>query len=125
MMEYIALYHKVSGEPLEAEELIDFQNSNLNDDLDFNFDIPAEYENSAFFSSNAKIKLDEINEYKKNLNADQKLFESLKEKFYNGDVITQSYLKDFQSKNNVECMYLSLFYYSLFLKELLYCFAFI
>lgn len=107
-MDYIALYHKVSGEPLEADDLKEFQNLNLDDDLDFNFDIPAEYENSSFFSTNAKIQINEINEYKKNLSEEQKLFESLKEKFYSGDVITESFLKDFQSKNNTKCNFLSL-----------------
>jgi len=103
MLDYIALYHKISGEPLEADDLKDFENLNLDDDLDFHFDIPAEYENSSFFSTNAKFQMDEINEYKKNLNEDQKIFESLKEKFYNGDIITEHFLKDFQNKNNVQC----------------------
>jgi hypothetical protein len=102
MKDYIALYHKVSGDPMEEDDLKEFENLNLDDELNFDFDIPLEYENSSFFSTNAKFQMDEINEYKKNLNEEQKLFEDLKEKFYNGDIITNHFLKDFQNKNNIE-----------------------
>lgn len=102
MIDYIALYYKVSGEPLESEDLKEFENLNLEDDLDFSFDIPADYESSTFFSTNAKIQMDEIKEYKKNLNQEQKLFEALKEKLYSGDIITDKFLLDYQNKNNLK-----------------------
>jgi hypothetical protein len=110
MIEYIKLYHKVSKEPLDESDLHEFEklkgnfdNYNFDIDGDFEFEVPQELEENAMYSSDAKLKIIEINQYKKNLDNDMKLFVELKEMFYNGDIITINYLKDFETKNKIKC----------------------
>jgi hypothetical protein len=110
MIEYIKLYHKISKEPIEESDLKEFEklkenfdNFNFDIDEDFEFEVPQELEENAMYSSDAKLKIEEINLYKKNLDSDMKLFVELKEMFYNGDIITFNFLKEFENKNNIKC----------------------
>lgn len=112
MIEYITLYHKISNEPMDEEDLKEFEklkldNENTDFDIegDFEFDVPGEFEENAMYSSDAKKKINEINEYKKNLDNDMKLFVELKEMFYNGEIITSSSLKEFQTENKIKCKF--------------------
>lgn len=109
MIEYITLYHKVSNEPIEEDDLKMMENLKADNNNDFDideeldFEIPQDLEENAMYSSDAKKKINEINEYKKSLNDEMKLFVEIKEMFYNGDIITSSFLKDFENKKGVDC----------------------
>jgi hypothetical protein len=110
MIEYIYLYHKISNEPLEEDDIKEFEKLKIDNDNfefefdgDFEFDVPQESEENPMYSSNAKIKIEEINEYKKNLNNEMKIFVELKEMFYNGDIITSSFLNEFENENKIKC----------------------
>jgi hypothetical protein len=111
MIEYIKLYNNLSGEN-DSEILKNFSKvSDINDeDKDFfdfgSMEIPNDMETTHSVSSNAKYSKKEIDDYLLNVSENEKLFHKLKEKIYNGDVITERYLKDFCAQNKFESKYI-------------------
>lgn len=102
MIEYIKFYNSVTGEKDE-----DFNFDQTSEDklkLDFkDIDIPEDYEGSSFFSSTAKQAKKEISDYLLGASDNEKLFFTIREKIYNGDVITPEYLTNYEKTNNFDC----------------------
>jgi hypothetical protein len=98
MIEYIKLFNKITNE--KDEEIL---SKGTEIKFDFkDFDIPEDYEGSNFYSSTAKQAKKEITEYLLNSTETEKLFYTLREKIYNGDVITPQLLSDFSKINNFD-----------------------
>jgi ankyrin repeat protein len=94
MREYIKLYNKVTGEVDHPDEDLDVNFDDVDmSDFNFDLDIPQDYSNSAYFSTNAKTKQKEIQEYLLTVPEAEKNFHSIKEKFNNGDNITPEILE--------------------------------
>jgi len=108
MIEYIKLYNKFTGENeddiLKTLNKTNEENEEENKDfLDFeSLNIPNDFETTPSVSTNAKHSKKELDDFLLKSSDSEKLFYKIKEKFYNGDVITASYLKDFSKNNNFD-----------------------
>ena len=111
MIEYILLYNNLTGEN-DEEMLNNFSQNKIAEELDFeSMEIPSiDIGTSQNVSTNALFAKKEIDDYLLNVSENEKLFHTLKEKFYNGDVITVNFLNEFSSKHNFDCKK-NIFYY--------------
>ena len=100
MIEYVKLYNKVTGTP--DEDILSGKEDKLNIQFD-DVDIPEDYEGSFFYSSNAKQVKQEIKDYLLNASENENLFFLLREKIYNGDVLSPEILKQFATSKNFDC----------------------
>lgn len=64
-------------------------------------DIPEDFEEGTFFSSNAKTAKKEIKEFLETANEEDKIFHELKERIYQGDMITKEKLAEFSQNNKI------------------------
>jgi hypothetical protein len=109
MIEYIKLYNKLTGEN-EDEILKTFyktkEENEEEEDKDFldfeSLNIPNDFETTQSVSTNAKHSKKELDEFLLKSSYIEKLFYKIKEKFYSGDIISASYLKDFSKNNNFD-----------------------
>ncbi len=100
MIEYIKLFNINFN--INHEDILSDKDEVLNLKFD-DMDIPENYEGSFTYSSNAKQAKKEIKEYLMDASENEKLFYILKEKIYNGDVITPEFLRDFSRNKNFDC----------------------
>jgi hypothetical protein len=105
MKEYIKLFNKITGEKdefLENDQPVAEENEEKDDF--FKLEIPQDLEGSSVYSSNAKQAQKEITEFLSTATEQQKAFHLLKDKIYAGNNITDQQLKEFQNKNNIDCI---------------------
>lgn len=100
MKEYCKLYNKLTQ---TTDEEILTNNSNESNDLDFDIDIPEDFEGSSYYSSNAKTAQKEISAYLNTVSEKDKKFYNLKEKMRQGDIITTDWLISYSKTNELDC----------------------
>lgn len=103
MREYIKLYNFMSGENEELPEINSQTAENKEIVIDFDMDIPEDFEGSNLHSSSAKQTQQEIKDYLDNIPEKEQKFHKLKESIYNGDVIYKQTLEDFSVENEINC----------------------
>jgi hypothetical protein len=84
MQNYIDLYNKITNNTYEEEGDMDLQVDNFT------------------YSSTAKHAKQEITEFLENSSDNEKLIHKLKDKIYQGDIITKDYLDKFCNDNNFD-----------------------
>ncbi len=103
MIEYIKLTNKLSGE--KNEDILDIDENKYAKNFEFSdIDIPEDYEAPNIYSSTAKSVKNEICEYLMNSSENEKLFYKIREKIYNGDIISTEYLSKFAVENKFDRM---------------------
>ena len=101
MIEYIKYYCELTGEKSD----MDFTQSKPTKSIDeINLDIPEGLESQGAYSSTAKESKQNLENYLKTAPENIKKFQSLKEKIYSGDIITEEILKEFEIKNKMNLL---------------------
>ena len=101
MIEYIKYYCELTGEKSD----MDFTQSKPTKSIDeINLDIPEGLESQGAYSSTAKESKQNLENYLKTAPENIKKFQSLKEKIYSGDIITEEILKKFEIENKMNLL---------------------
>ena len=101
MIEYIKYYCELTGEKSD----MDFTQSKPTKSIDeINLDIPEGLESQGAYSSTAKESKQNLENYLKTAPENIKKFQSLKEKIYSGDIITEEILKEFEIENKMNLL---------------------
>lgn len=101
MIEYIKYYCELTGEKLN----MDFTQTKPTKSIDeINLDIPEGLESQGMYSSTAKESKQNLENYLKTAPENIKKFQTLKEKIYSGDIITEEILKEFEIENKMNLL---------------------
>ena len=93
MIEYLKYYSEVTGEKLN----LDFKSTTSTKTIsDIAFDVPIGLESQGTYSSTAKETKKDLENYLKTASENIKKFQVLKDQIYNGDLITENILKEFE-----------------------------
>ena len=101
MIEYLKYYSEVTGEKLN----LDFKSTTSTKTIsDIAFDVPIGLESQGTYSSTAKETKKDLENYLKTASENIKKFQVLKDQIYNGDLITENILKEFEIKNKMNLL---------------------
>ena len=101
MIEYLKYYSEVTGEKLN----LDFKTTTSTKTIsDIAFDVPIGLESQGTYSSTAKETKKDLENYLKTASENIKKFQALKDQIYNGDLITENILKEFEIKNKMNLL---------------------
>ena len=101
MIEYIKYYCELTGEKIN----MDFTQTKPTKSIDeINLDIPEGLESQGMYSSTAKESKQNLENYLKTAPENIKKFQTLKEKIYSGDIITEEILKEFEIENKMNLL---------------------
>ena len=101
MIEYLKYYSEVTGEKLN----LDFKSTISTKTIsDIAFDVPIGLESQGTYSSTAKETKKDLENYLKTASENIKKFQVLKEQIYNGDLITENILKEFEINNKMNLL---------------------
>ena len=102
MIEYLKFYSEITGEKLNLDFNISTSNKKTIDDIAF--DVPIGLESQGTYSSTAKETKQNLDNYLKTASEDIKKFQTLKDKIYGGDLITENILKEFEMNNKMNLL---------------------
>ena len=102
MIEYLKFYSEITGEKLNLDFNISTSNKKTIDDIAF--DVPIGLESQGTYSSTAKETKQNLDNYLKTAPEDIKKFQTLKDKIYGGDLITENILKEFEMNNKMNLL---------------------
>ena len=102
MIEYLKFYSEITGEKLNLDFNISTSNKKTIDDIAF--DVPIGLESQGTYSSTAKETKQNLDNYLKTAPEDIKKFQTLKDKIYGGDLITENILKEFEMNNKINLL---------------------
>ena len=101
MIEYIKYYCELTGEKLNIE----LNQSNPKKSIsEISLDVPEGLESQGAYSSTAKDTKQNLEDYLKTAPENIKKFQSLKEKIYSGDIITEEILREFEIENKMNLL---------------------
>ena len=101
MIEYLKYYSEVTGEKLN----LDFKSTTSTKTIsDIAFDLPIGLESQGTYSSTAKETKKDLENYLKTASENIKKFQVLKDQIYNGDLITENILKEFEINNKMNLL---------------------
>ena len=101
MIEYLKFYSEVTGENLN----LDFKTTTSTKTIsDIAFDVPIGLESQGTYSSTAKETKKDLENYLKTASENIKKFQVLKDQIYNGDLITENILKEFEINNKMNLL---------------------
>ena len=101
MIEYLKYYSEVTGEKLN----LDFKSTTSTKTIsDIAFDLPIGLESQGTYSSTAKETKKDLENYLKTASENIKKFQALKDQIYNGDLITENILKEFEINNKMNLL---------------------
>jgi acyl-CoA-binding protein len=101
MIEYLKFYSEVTGEKLN----LDFKTTTSTKTIsDIAFDVPIGLESQGTYSSTAKETKKDLENYLKTASENIKKFQVLKDQIYNGDLITENILKEFEINNKMNLL---------------------
>ena len=101
MIEYLKYYSEVTGEKLN----LDFKSTTSTKTIsDIAFDVPIGLESQGTYSSTAKETKKDLENYLKTASENIKKFQALKDQIYNGDLITENILKEFEINNKMNLL---------------------
>ena len=101
MIEYLKFYSEVTGEKLN----LDFKSTTSTKTIsDIAFDVPIGLESQGTYSSTAKETKKDLENYLKTASENIKKFQVLKDQIYNGDLITENILKEFEINNKMNLL---------------------
>ena len=101
MIEYLKYYSEVTGEKLN----LDFKSTTSTKTIsDIAFDVPIGLESQGTYSSTAKETKKDLENYLKTASENIKKFQVLKDQIYNGDLITENILKEFEINNKMNLL---------------------
>ena len=101
MIEYLKYYSEVTGEKLN----LDFKTTTSTKTIsDIAFDAPIGLESQGTYSSTAKETKKDLENYLKTASENIKKFQVLKDQIYNGDLITENILKEFEINNKMNLL---------------------
>ena len=101
MIEYIKYYCELTGEKLNIE----INQSNPTKSIsEIALDVPEGLESQGMYSSTAKESKQNLEDYLKTAPENIKKFQPLKEKIYNGDIITEEILREFEIENKMNLL---------------------
>ena len=101
MIEYLKYYSEVTGEKLN----LDFKTTTSTKTIsDIAFDVPIGLESQGTYSSTAKETKKDLENYLKTASENIKKFQVLKDQIYNGDLITENILKEFEINNKMNLL---------------------
>ena len=101
MIEYIKFYCELTGEKMN----IDLTASKAAKSIDeITLDVPEGLESQGMYSSTAKESKEKLENFLKTAPENEKKFQSLKDKIYGGDLITEDVLKDFEKQNKMNLL---------------------
>ena len=102
MVQYIKYYCELTGEKL-PEFLSETKTSKNIDEIALN--VPEGLDSQGLYSSTAKQGQDDVKQFLENVASEnEKKFQTLKEKIYNGDLITEEILKEFEKENQMNLL---------------------
>ena len=101
MIEYIKYYCELTGEKLNIE----LNQSNPKKSIsEIALDVPEGLESQGMYSSTAKESKQNLEDFLKTAPENIKKFQSLKEKIYSGDIITEEILREFEIENKMNLL---------------------
>ena len=101
MIEYIKYYSELTGEKIN----LDFSQSKPTKSIsEISLDVPEGLESQGAYSSTAKDTKQNLEDYLKTAPENIKKFQSLKEKIYSGDIITEEILREFEIENKMNLL---------------------
>ena len=101
MIEYIKYYCELTGEKLNIE----INQSNPTKSIsEIALDVPEGLESQGMYSSTAKESKQNLEDFLKTAPENIKKFQSLKEKIYSGDIITEEILREFEKENKMNLL---------------------
>ena len=101
MIEYIKYYSELTGEKIN----LDFSRSKPTKSIsEISLDVPEGLESQGAYSSTAKDTKQNLEDYLKTAPENIKKFQSLKEKIYSGDIITEEILREFEIENKMNLL---------------------
>ena len=101
MIEYIKYYSDLTGEKIN----LDFSQSKPTKSIsEISLDVPEGLESQGAYSSTAKDTKQNLEDYLKTAPENIKKFQSLKEKIYSGDIITEEILREFEIENKMNLL---------------------
>ena len=101
MIEYIKYYCELTGEKLNIE----LNQSNSKKSIsEIALDVPEGLESQGMYSSTAKESKQNLEDFLKTAPENIKKFQSLKEKIYSGDIITEEILREFEIENKMNLL---------------------
>ena len=102
MINYIKYYCELTGEKL-PEFLSETKISKNIDEITLN--VPEGLDSQGLYSSTAKQGQEDVKQFLENVASEsEKKFQVLKEKIYNGDLITEDTLKEFEKENKMNLL---------------------
>jgi acyl-CoA-binding protein len=102
MIEYLKFYSEITGEKLNLD--FNISTSTKKTISDIAFDVPIGLESQGTYSSTAKETKQNLDNYLKTAPEDIKKFQTLKDKIYGGDFITENILKEFEMNNKMNLL---------------------
>lgn len=102
MIEYIKYYCELTGEKLNLD--LTKTKSNNKSISEINLDIPEDFGSSGKYSSTAQESKQILENFLKTAPEDIKKFQTLKDKIYSGDLITEEILKEFEKENKINLL---------------------
>ena len=101
MIEYIKFYCELTGEKMN----IDLTQSKTTKSIsDLVLDVPEGLESQGIYSSTAKESKENLEKFLKSAPENEKKFQTLKDKIYGGDLITEDILKEFEMQNKMNLL---------------------
>ena len=101
MIEYIKFYCELTGEKMN----IDLTQSKTTKSVsDLVLDVPEGLESQGIYSSTAKESKENLEKFLKSAPENEKKFQTLKDKIYGGDLITEDVLKEFEMQNKMNLL---------------------
>ena len=101
MIEYIKFYCELTGEKMN----IDLTQSKTTKSVsDLVLDVPEGLESQGIYSSTAKESKENLEKFLKSAPENEKKFQTLKDKIYGGDLITEDILKEFEMQNKMNLL---------------------
>ena len=101
MIEYIKFYCEIMGEKFSS----DFNQSKPTKSIsEITLDVPEGLESQGTYSSTAKETKENLDNFLKTAPENIKKFQSLKDKIYSGDLITEETLKEFEINNKMNLL---------------------
>ena len=101
MIEYIKFYCELTGEKMN----IDLTQSKTTKSIsDLVLDVPEGLESQGIYSSTAKESKENLEKFLKSAPENEKKFQTLKDKIYGGDLITEDVLKEFEMQNKMNLL---------------------
>ena len=101
MIEYIKFYSEITGEKID----LDFTKVTTSKSIDdITLDIPEGLDSQGIYSSTAKESKKVLEDYLKTAPENEQKFQKLKQKIYDGDLITKEVLEEFEKENKMNLL---------------------